>query len=103
MLNQNSVVLDRATGITTKKYKETKQIISSRYLYRCETEDCEFRNKSVRAKIEAAISFCRTISLQLRLITINTLQMQQRSEVVLNLNEPFAGFIKSGNFDDGRE
>lgn len=27
---------------------------------------------------------------------------KQRSEVTFNLNEPFAGFIKSGNFDHGR-
>ena len=39
------------SGITTKKDPETKKVISSRYYYRCETETCVFRNKSIRAKI----------------------------------------------------
>ena len=48
-----------SSGITPKKDKETKQIISSRYYYRCENESCEFRNKSVRPKvvIETATKF----------------------------------------------
>src|SRR6185312_15876609 len=47
------------SGITTKKDPSTKKIISSRYLYRCETDDCSFRNKSVRAKtvLDYAIQF----------------------------------------------
>ncbi len=40
-----------SSGITVKKDKFTGKIISSRYFYRCETESCSFRNKSVRAKI----------------------------------------------------
>ncbi len=48
-----------SSGITTKKDPETKAIITSRYLYRCETEDCSFKNKSVRAKtiLDYAIQF----------------------------------------------
>lgn len=48
-----------SSGITPKRDKETKQIISSRYYYRCENEGCEFRNKSVRPKvvIETATKF----------------------------------------------
>lgn len=48
-----------SSGITPKRDKATKQIISSRFYYRCENEVCEFRNKSVRAKvvIEAATKF----------------------------------------------
>lgn len=48
-----------SSGITTKKDPETKQIISSRYLYRCETDGCEFKNRSVRAKtvLDYAIQF----------------------------------------------
>ncbi len=39
------------SGITTRKDPTTKEIIKARYYYRCETEDCSFRNKSVRAKV----------------------------------------------------
>ena len=39
------------SGITTKKDPETKQILVSRYYYRCETDTCTFRNKSIRAKV----------------------------------------------------
>ncbi len=48
-----------SSGITVKKDKETRKILTSRYFYRCENEECEFKNKSVRAKtvIEVAIKF----------------------------------------------
>jgi DNA invertase Pin-like site-specific DNA recombinase len=39
------------SGITTKRDPDTRQIISSRYYYRCETETCVYRNKSIRAKV----------------------------------------------------
>ncbi len=39
------------SGITTKKDRETKKILESRYYYRCETDTCTFRNKSIRAKV----------------------------------------------------
>lgn len=40
-----------SSGITTKRDPVTHKVISARYYYRCETEDCSFRNKSARAKI----------------------------------------------------
>lgn len=48
-----------SSGITVKKDKETRRILSSRYFYRCENDVCEFKNKSVKARtvIEAAIKF----------------------------------------------
>ncbi len=40
-----------ASGITTKRDKETKKITSARYYYRCETDGCAYKNKSIRAKV----------------------------------------------------
>ncbi len=37
--------------IIDKRHKETKEVISSRYYYKCETEDCSMRGKSIRPKI----------------------------------------------------
>lgn len=40
-----------SSGITPKKDPVTKKVISSRYYYRCETDTCTFRGKSIRAKV----------------------------------------------------
>ncbi len=40
-----------ASGITTKRNPATKKIESARYYYRCETDGCSFKNRSVRAKV----------------------------------------------------
>jgi DNA invertase Pin-like site-specific DNA recombinase len=39
------------SGITTKRDKETKKIYEARYYYRCETDGCTYKNKSIRAKV----------------------------------------------------
>lgn len=40
-----------ASGISTKRDKETKKINEARYYYRCETDGCVRKNKSIRAKV----------------------------------------------------
>ncbi len=38
-------------GISTKKDKQTREITERRLYFRCETEGCPFKNKSVRGKV----------------------------------------------------
>jgi DNA invertase Pin-like site-specific DNA recombinase len=40
-----------SSSITTKRHPETRAITEARYYYRCETDGCEFKNKSIRAKV----------------------------------------------------